>query len=183
MIEAFKFNDLDGDGTKDSNEPYLDYWNFDLYLWTGSSWSLRPAGVRGAQGQIVWTTANGITTVPGKYKVVERLSEFPGWYVTTAGGTEQIITWLGSVPSPQCITHAVLVFGNKATCNMSVTVTGGPWCEGDTATLRAIPSGTCPAPGVLSYQWYKYDDSLAKDRRGHGGRIHHDGSRHLWCQG
>lgn len=90
-----KFNDLNGNGSKQNGEPFLPGWTFTL---TGSSGAV--SGATGGQGSI----CKNVPT--GSYTVTETMQS--GWVSTTPGG---------ATPSLQAVVNTdqttTLTFGNR----------------------------------------------------------------------
>ena len=140
QICVTKFNDLDGNGKPDQNEPLLSSWVFN---------------VTDQNGNLVGTittnpvSASSCLTVPapGTYTVTEVVQ--PGWTVTT--------------PNPQTVTvqpgqTANLNFGNieKGKCDLLIekTVSPNPVASGGTVTItltvKNVGTSACgPIPGII----------------------------------
>jgi len=140
QICVTKFNDLDGNGKPDQNEPLLSGWVFN---------------VTDQNGNLVGTittnpvSASSCLTVPapGTYTVTEVVQ--PGWTVTT--------------PNPQTVTvqpgqTANLNFGNieKGKCDLLIekTVSPDPVASGGTVTItltvKNVGTSACgPIPGII----------------------------------
>jgi uncharacterized repeat protein (TIGR01451 family) len=129
-----KFNDLDGDGQKDPNEPPLFGWKFDI---------------KDSQGNTVGT----VTT--DKEKAACRLVPAPGMYTVT----EQVQSgWMPTTPNPQTVTvqpgqTVNLTFGNKEVgrCDLAIKkeVRPRPLVSGQPATviITVTNVGNAPCPG------------------------------------
>jgi hypothetical protein len=105
-ICVVKFNDLNGDGQKQANEPLLPYWQFNI---TGPSGPLSGSTTvsNGPSGQ--WCTLQVLT--PGTYTVSETMK--PGWVKTTPGGS-----------APQV--PAVVTLGNTTTLTFGNHLVNAP---------------------------------------------------------
>lgn len=99
-ICVVKFNDLNGDGVKQTGEPVLGGWQFSL---AGPSGPLSGT-TDDRKGQ--WCAPKTLT--PGTYTISETMK--PGWVSTTPGGTAPQVTVV--VASGQA---ALVAFGNRKT--------------------------------------------------------------------
>lgn len=117
-----KFNDLDGDGVRDTAEPLLSGWTFTV-LDTSSN---------AAVGTLVsGTPRNCLDVKPGTYTVAETLQ--PGWHATTGGGVTQTVT----VAIGQTVN---VTFGNHRCC-LTFTYLGGKidnFSTGNGATAEPV---------------------------------------------
>ncbi|MCS6806449.1 MAG: LamG domain-containing protein [Blastocatellia bacterium] len=135
QICVLKFEDLDGDGVQDANEPLLPGWQF-----TVTDANNNPVGT-------ITTSPPGTplaclpVTAPGTYTVTEQVQS--GWMPTTP--TSQTVT----VQPGQTVNVA---FGNKRPCDLQISKrfspnpapTGQPVTI--TLTITNVGAGTCP-PG------------------------------------
>ena len=89
-VQASKFNDLNGNGAKDSGEPALENWPMTLIV---------DSGCTGAQVETVNTGADGIATftdvLVGNYSVQE--GSDPNWTPTTATCRDITVTSAGTI--------------------------------------------------------------------------------------
>lgn len=95
VIQGRKYDDLNGDGTRDSGEPYLDGWTIRLYRGEDEGWSLvdtKSTGHTGVLGQYKF-----INLEPGRYKVCEVMQN--GWVQTSPSGPTNRVA---SDEAPRC---------------------------------------------------------------------------------
>ncbi|MCS7158328.1 MAG: LamG domain-containing protein, partial [Blastocatellia bacterium] len=133
-ICVFKFNDLNGNGTRDTNEPLLPGWQF-----TVSPAPLPPTTspvTTGPQGSICFGVA-----APGTYTITEQVQS--GWTATTP--TTQTV----NVTPGQLVN---LTFGNRqGVCDREIrkTITPNPAQSGQTVTITLtvtnVGAVACPA--------------------------------------
>lgn len=81
-IQGRKYEDINGDGTSDSGEPYLNGWTIRAYKKSGSAWVLVDSVLSGHTGNVGQYRFEGLG--PGKYKICEVLQE--GWVQTSPTG-------------------------------------------------------------------------------------------------
>lgn len=81
-IQGRKYNDLNGDGTRDSGEPYLNGWTIRAYKKADSGWTLLDSVLSGHTGNVGQYRFEGLG--PGRYKICEVLQE--GWVQTSPTG-------------------------------------------------------------------------------------------------
>ena len=118
QLEAKKYNDLDGDGTQDPGEPFLENWT--IFLDENNN-SLLDPGETSAKTDGAGTVVFDRLDAPAEYRVCEVLQD--GWFNTEPGGgavcTTQRVELQGADDPPA----GPALFGNIEAGGFSVTKT------------------------------------------------------------
>lgn len=107
-VVVLKYNDLNGNGVRDSGEPGVPNWSFTLFEWSGGVYKQRYTGVTGDDG-----TKGFVGLGTARYAVLE--GGLTGWVTTTV--PTQVFTFTTGIYT------ASLTFGNMQPASITINKT------------------------------------------------------------